>query len=245
MLRLGILTVHQGKTCFLKKIKNPVQVKEIFRTQAEFVVAELAWNEKELRRLPRWVCRRIYQRGRNFLLKNSCIRIAPDRLAEDALFRSAREASGVCLPISSVMIKECMSDLLPDYSGKVFVKMKALQMADEELLAFLCPGRGSLLLCTDDVDEADVLAEKICNEYGFYPEIRKRDSFIPMRGLWIDLDIGAIGIGRDIIADGMEYAFDLQGYQVAQDHYWSDVPLPVSLLKFVSWCRGKKRLTSG
>ncbi len=243
MISLGILTVRKDKIGFWIKMRRMVRVKERFCTQAEFVVAELAWTEQELRRLPAWFRQWLYRKGRSFLLRQHCQKVALDAVAEKALFSISIDASGFYLPIPVDKFRRCILEIIPKSPGRVYIKTSKIRES-EELLDALCPRCNALFLCTDDCLNAKKLAERICNIYGFYPEIREKDFSIPFRGWWIDLEAGALGIGKEVIADSMEMMLDLHRYAIAQEHYWSGVDLPTSKLSFVSWCKGKKRLTS-
>ncbi len=244
MIRLGILVVRSEKTGIFDKLLRPVQERERFRTQTEIVVAELKWTKEELLRMPRWIRKRIYQAGVRVLEKNKCIKIAPEQNAQEAIFGEVQQESGFYLPIPPKWMHSCLFDLIPKYSGAVYLRTSRMDFVSKELLSLLCPVSESMYFYTDDKKRAEVVIEHICDEYGFYPEQIRDERPTPLDGLWIDLDRGAFGIGTDILADGMECRIDTHDYQVAQEKYWSGVELCAQNMVFVSWCKGKKRLTT-
>lgn len=245
MIRLGILTVRSEKTGFFDKLLRPVQERERFRTQAEIVVAQLNWTKEELLRMPRWIRNRLYRAGVRFLKKNKCMKIAPEQSAQQAIFGEVHQESGCYLPIAPQRMHSCLIDLIPRYCGVVYVKTNRMDSVSKGLLSFLCPMCEAMYFCSNDKKRAEMMIERICDEYGFYPEQIRYENPMPLNGLWIDLDRGRFGVGTNIFADGMECRVDTRGYQIAQEQYWSGVELHVRDMVFVSWCKGKKRLTTG
>lgn len=247
MIQLGILTVRQEKSGFWQKIRTPVILKEKFITQAHFLVGEFSWTKEEVRRLPLWLARRLYARGQRFLTRQGCVGIAPDVTCSASFSLRGEKEIGLICTIPPEKITECVCWFLAQgdvaVPSRAYVKCRHLSALKQGLLDNLCLRVQSLAFCTEEIEKAHKLAEKLCTEYGFYPEIRDITCHVPSRAMLIDLDAGVVRMGRDAMADGMEVAMDLHDYCVNQGTFWGDLPLPLSQMKFVSWTRGKKRLT--
>ena len=247
MIRLGILTVRQEKSGFWQKIRRPVILKEEFSTQAQFLVGEFSWTKEEIRRLPLWLTRRFYDRGQRVLARRGCAWIAPDTTCSASFSLQGEKEIGLICAIPPEKITECINCFLAQEGmavpSRAYVKCRQVSVLEQGLLDSLCLRVHSLTLCTEEIQKAEELAENLCTEYGFYPEVRDIACHVPSRAMLVDLDTGVVRMGRDVMADGMELALDLHGYRVNQGAFWGDLPLPLAQMKFVSWTRGKKRLT--
>lgn len=247
MIRLGILTVRREKAGFWKKIQKPVILKEEFTTQAQFLVGEFSWTKEEVLRLPLWLARRLYASGQRFLARQGCTGIAPDVACSASFSLHGEKEVGLIYAIPPKKMTECINWFLAQEGiavpSRAYVKCRQMSALEQGLLDSLCLHVQSLIFCTEEINKAEELAEKLCTDYGFYPEIRDIACHVPSRAMLIDLDAGVVRMGRDIMADGMEVILDLHGYHVNQGAFWGDLPLPLLQMKFMSWTRGKKRLT--
>ena len=243
VIRIGILTVRQEKTGFWKKLQSPVLLKEEFVTQAEIKVAELVWTAEELLRLPLGFRRLIYERGKRFLSRLHGDGIAPDGETTQMLSLNEEENGGIILPITPQVMKLCVFSFRERIKGKkVCLKSRTLTEMDEPVVDAICPWVEALVICTEEKTKAQELADRICNDYGFEPQVRGYDAILTTPIL-IDLDGGSLKIGDENPIDGMEVFLDLQEYQVNQRLFFQDLEIPWADSPPTFWMQGKKRLT--
>lgn len=244
VIRIGILTVRKEKAGFWKKLHSPVGFKDEFVTQAEIKVAELAWTAEELLRLPLGFRRLIYERGKRFLSRLHCESIAPDKITAQVFsFDHGGEDGGVVLPISPSAMKSCVDSLRERVKGKrVCLKSRNLTEQDEKVINTLCPWIDSLVVCTEKKTEGQAFADQICNDYGFYPQVKGYDAVLTTPIL-IDLDDGILKIGDEKPIDGMEVFLDLHEYQVNQRRFFQGLSITWEASPPAFWMQGKKRLT--
>ncbi len=243
MIRIGILTVRQEKAGFWKKLHSPVRYKEEFVTQAEIKVAELAWTAEELLRLPLGFRRLIFGRGKRFLSRLHCDGIAPDKIVAQAFSFDGEEEGGIILPISAQAMERCVFAFREPIKGKkVCLRTRTLTEMDESIIHTLCPWVDSLVICTGEKAKAQELADQICNDFGFYPQVRGYDAILTAPIL-IDLETGILKIGDKNPIDGMEVFLDLQEYQVNQRQFFQGLAIGWEDSPAAFWMQGKKRLT--
>jgi len=241
MNRFGILTVRKDKSPLRHKWKKPLQIVDSFRTQAEVLVAEFAWTNIELQGFPKWYQRYLYHKGIRFLKRMGCNKVGPEEDCADA-FSLCFQDRGWNVPILPERMEEFLRSSHELWSD-VLIQVKKISQIPTSLLSFLCPRAKSLSLVTNDAMQAQKLAEKICTEYGFYPQIHVKSMNLGEQCLLLDMDAGIICIYGQVI-DGMEVGMDFHEYRVDQKFFLEDSSIPPETLEVLWWTTGKKRLTT-
>lgn len=245
MIRFGILTVQKQRMSLLKKMRHPVLFYERFVTQAEIEVAVLSWTEEELRTLPQWYKNHLYRKGVRFLKKRGCKKVSADLSCYEALFQCQLQESFVTAVPRNMIAGGGMfligEHIKNDLSAMICIER--VQDIPKELLEALCPKMNALTIVTADSSNAIVFSEFLCERYGFYPKIVNEFSCLPTDWLFLDIENGILCL-NDCLIDGVEFRMDLHQYRVSQEIFLSGADIPFEKLEFVSWTKGKKRLTS-
>ncbi len=245
MICFGILTVPKKKVSLVQKLKSPVVLEETFSTQAQIQVASFTWTEEELLRLPHWIRMRILQRGMKRLNKCGCAKTGLD-MRYRHIFGLTNPEERFISHITPAMMPKAANFCIEQYATmpfSVILQANPLSLIQNELLLFLCPNASNLIILTEDTEQAELLGEDICNEYGFYPQILTNLPCLPADHLLIDIEHGLLCFNENLM-DGIECKMDVHQYQVCQAYFLNESSIPPENLEFVSWTKGKKRLTS-
>ena len=247
-MRLGILSVQTTKTGFWSKIRNPVFIKESFESPVSMTVAEFAYTAEELSVLPERRRTVLLQKGMDLLRSQHICGIVMTRDCS-AVLGEGTWTAGARMTIPKARFIECVEfglqragDLL---SGQtVYVLDREMQTVSYQLLVNMCRHARYLCLLTAKTEIAEELADRLCDEYGAYLDIRDFSYHVPGRAAFVaDVDQGTVRIGRDCIIDGLEVDVDTHGYDVDPNAVLAYLPELSEKLPFISWLSGKKRLT--
>lgn len=247
MICVGILTVRQEKIGLWQKLRKPISIKEVFTTQVKVIVAESALTQEECKRMPRWILRLIYQMGIRFLQQKGCEAVAPEETCATLFGIKDGGFQGIHTDIPAERFWHCLEYLRTMNKNPIprhaYIRCGSDFFPDEKLLESLCSRIESWTFCVDDKLRFSAVAEQLCTEYGIYPNVCHKNGWIPEQAMLFDFDTKTVRIDAERMADGMELVLDLHGYQVNQDVFFKELPLPMDKLNFQSWTKGKKRLT--
>lgn len=246
-MAVGIAEVRKEKAGFLKKVFNPVVVKEKFTADIDVIVAELSFTAEEIGRMPSVF--------RNALRAYVCGFLRKCGAEESFFTKAAAKAFDIecgkndCVyPVSQSRFAECVSFALNRMDEAVkdtaYIKDSKMSAADYSLLKTVAQRFRYIVLLTDNTGSAEELAEQMYDEYGVYPEIRDCSSRIPSTSAFAaDVDRGTVRLGLDCIIDGLEPELDLRGYEVDKAAVLACMGEKKESLAVKFWLSGKKRLT--
>ena len=211
-------------------------------------VAEIAYTAEELAELPERRRLLLLQKGMELLRSQHVSGIVMTREC-GAVLGEGNWSTCARMPIPRSKFMECVEFGLQKAGAlltgqTVYLLDREMQAVTFQLLAKLCQHARYLCLLTEKTDTAEELADRLCDEYGAYLDVRDFTYHIPGRAAFVaDVDLGTIRIGRDCIIDGLEVDVDTHGYTVDPNAVLACLPELSEKLPFISWLSGKKRLT--
>ncbi len=223
MKTIGIISVPEIKLTTGRIIMRPVVVKETFMGNNKYIVAEISYTAKDIMRVGERKLRKITDRAKRHL---------ESRGAEGVLFaQSIRNilqkrnlyegfAPKRINKIPSCRMVECFFKALERcgcYNEKVADKAvicdNEMRGVDFEGLLKICMKVKDVVLCTNNTENAEMLAQKLFEEYGVLITIKENrlteGANLPQ--IMIDIDKGRIRI-KDFVVDGAEFVSDSGKY---------------------------------
>jgi len=126
--------------------------------------------------------------------------------------------------------------------GKVCIRSDNPEKISEVLIQKFCLETKRLSLCTGNRKKAQVICEKLLENYGMTPAVVSKAESESVDVL-IDADEGFVRIGRNLTIDGVAMDMDLHGFSidpVAITAYIGDFAVTDRKISYFS---GKKKLT--
>lgn len=245
---LGILSVRQDKAGFLEKRRTPVRIKETFQTQIAVTVAEFAYSRGQWLRMTKHHRERLIQKGIALLKKENVSAIILTKECEKEEWQPDDEKY-LRIPLSSAVLPACIKFALDKTMevtqkrtlGVIDPKMEKINFA---VLSELCLEVGSIFIFTECTEKAEQFGEKLCDEYGFFPEIRSLSCVEEeTMSVTVNMERGYVQIKKGRIIDGAAAILDLHGYHVDPDVLMKACPQLHGCLPVYGWMCGKKLLT--
>lgn len=253
-MHIGIVSEYTGENqkvfCFKKSVK-------------EIISDEHNPFELTAIRLPYTVDRieKMTEKRRISLMKKAVLRLKKSGVNQivltDGLKQYRNEIMAVCDGISvaegrkefykyipdavRVAAKKCSIELL---DAKVCISTIRADRITEYLLRKLCYDIKNLTVCTEDTEKAKMLCREFSEETGFFPKITAAVQNSPNRAdVLIDLDNARVRIGRNVVIDGVEFDFNLNGFEVNMLDVALCLPDIDIFGRVISYNCGKNKLT--
>lgn len=245
MIRIGVISERKTNEPkgFLKKYKITAFLSE--KNPFELLMAELPYSKKRLEKMP-------YYRIENVLMRAE--RVLRAAGAEHIVMCEELREYGVSENIQKEKRKlflsfapECIRTFAPACGmklpvNKICIRDSKLDRITEYLIQELSFDAKGFLLCTENIQGAERLAEYLFEERGF-PLSIKDTSHREKSEVVVDVDAMQVRTGRDLIVDGIEFDFDSGGYSIDSLEVACLLNCPKSFLRISSYILGKKKLT--